>query len=115
MEECHLYYTLEIENYLKTLGYTHFQYPISYWRRDVVFVDFNKKEYRFKAYESNPFNNIIDLKTLKNIILPNIDEAGVVALNVASNVRPKLTAQEEAMFVAGFQECVKYLSMQEDN
>ena len=31
---------------------------------------------------------------------------------LASNVRPKLTAQEEAMFIAGFQECVKYLSMQ---
>lgn len=45
-------------------------------------------------------------------MLPSIDDAGVIAVNVASNVRPKLTAQEEAMFIAGFQECVKYLSMQ---
>ena len=45
-------------------------------------------------------------------ILPSVDDAGVIAVNVASNVRPKLTAQEEAMFIAGFQECVKYLSGQ---
>jgi hypothetical protein len=45
-------------------------------------------------------------------MLPSVDDAGVIAVNVASNVRPKLTAQEEAMFIAGFQECVKYLSMQ---
>lgn len=43
---------------------------------------------------------------------PSVDDAGVIAVNVASNVRPKLTAQEESMFIAGFQECVKYLSMQ---
>jgi hypothetical protein len=45
-------------------------------------------------------------------MLPSVDDAGVIAVNVASNVRPKLTTQEEAMFIAGFQECVKYLSMQ---
>ena len=44
-------------------------------------------------------------------MLPSVDDAGVIAVNVASNVKPKLTAQEEAMFIAGFQECVKYLSM----
>lgn len=44
--------------------------------------------------------------------LPSVDEACVIAVNVASNVKPKLTAQEEAMFIAGFQECVKYLSGQ---
>ena len=46
------------------------------------------------------------------VMLPSVDDAGVIGLNVASNVRPKLTAKEEAMFIAGFQECVKYLSMQ---
>lgn len=46
------------------------------------------------------------------VMLPSLDDAGVIAVNVASNVRPKLAAQEEAMFIAGFQECVKYLSMQ---
>jgi len=44
--------------------------------------------------------------------LPSVDEAGVIAINIASNVTPKLTAQEEAMFIAGFQECVKYLGGQ---
>lgn len=52
--------------------------------------------------------NIADVMAM----LPSVDDAGVIAVNVASNVRPKLTAQEEAMFIAGFQECVKYLSMQ---
>ena len=42
--------------------------------------------------------------------LPSVDEAGVIAINVVSNVKPKLTAQEESFFIAGFQECVKYLS-----
>ena len=41
--------------------------------------------------------------------LPSDDDAGVIAANVASNVRHKLTTQEEAFFIAGFQECVKYL------
>jgi hypothetical protein len=45
-------------------------------------------------------------------LLPNVDEAGVIAINVASNVEPKLTVREEAFFIAGFQECVKYLSGQ---
>jgi hypothetical protein len=45
-------------------------------------------------------------------MLPSVDDACVIAVNVASNVRSKLTAQEEALFIAGFQECVKYLSMQ---
>ena len=41
--------------------------------------------------------------------MPGDDDAGVIAVNVASNVIPKLTTQEEAFFIAGFQECVKYL------
>lgn len=44
--------------------------------------------------------------------LPSVDEAGVIAINVASNVTPKLTTQEEAFFIAGFQECIKYLGGQ---
>ena len=42
-------------------------------------------------------------------MLPSVDDAGVIAVNVASNVEPKLTAQEEAFCIAGFQECIKYL------
>ena len=45
-------------------------------------------------------------------MLPSVDDAGVISVNVASNLRPKLTAQEESMLLAGFQECVKYLNMQ---
>ena len=41
--------------------------------------------------------------------LPGDEESGVIAVNVASNVKPKLTENEEAFFIAGFQECIKYL------
>ena len=46
-------------------------------------------------------------------MLPSVDDAGVIAVNVASTVKPKLTAQAEAFFIAGFQECIKYLRGQE--
>lgn len=42
--------------------------------------------------------------------LPTIDEAGVIAVRISDKVNPELTAQEEALFVAGFQECIKYLA-----
>lgn len=42
-------------------------------------------------------------------MLPSDDDAGVIAVNIASTVEPKLTAQEESFFIAGFTECVKYL------
>ena len=48
---------------------------------------------------------------MKKDKLPSVDEAGVIAVNVASNVKPKLTVQEEAFFIAGFQECIKYLML----
>jgi hypothetical protein len=54
-------------------------------------------------------------RVTSRVILPSVDDAAIIAVNVASNVRPKLTAQEEAMFIAGFQECVKYLSEQMKN
>jgi hypothetical protein len=46
---------------------------------------------------------------LANVILPNDDDAGIIAVNIASTVNPKLTANESAFFIAGFQECIKYL------
>lgn len=42
--------------------------------------------------------------------LPTIDEAGVIAVRISENITPDLTAQEQAFFVAGFKECVKYLN-----
>ena len=68
MEFCHLYYTLEIEKHLQSIGFTQKQNDgISYWRRDVVYVDFINKQYRFRAYESSPFSNTIDFSLLKTI------------------------------------------------
>lgn len=41
--------------------------------------------------------------------LPSDEEAGVMAVTISSRVEPKLTAQEESFFIAGFTECIKYL------
>jgi len=41
--------------------------------------------------------------------LPTIENAGIIAVSLAE----KLTAQEQAFFVAGFQEAIKYLQSEE--
>lgn len=78
---------------------------------------------RIRAIDQTIPDNILDfmkhaaLEKLRKdpvmVMLPSVHDAGVIAVNVASNVRPKLTAQKEAFFIAGFQECVKYLFQQE--
>ena len=42
--------------------------------------------------------------------LPSVDEAGIAAVKIFEMVEPKLTAQEQSFFIAGFQECIKWLS-----
>jgi hypothetical protein len=42
--------------------------------------------------------------------LPSVDEAGIAAVKISEMVEPKLTAQEQSFFIAGFQECIKWLS-----
>jgi hypothetical protein len=43
--------------------------------------------------------------------MPSVDDAGVIAVKILQKVKPEQTAQEQAIFIAGFQECIKYLSM----
>ena len=42
--------------------------------------------------------------------LPSVDEAGIIAVKICEIVEPKLTARDQALFIAGFCECVKWLS-----
>lgn len=42
--------------------------------------------------------------------LPSVDEAGVMAVKISETLEDKLTAQEQAFFIAGFCECVKWLA-----
>lgn len=42
--------------------------------------------------------------------LPSVDEAGVMAVKISEMVEPPLTEQEQAFFIAGFCECVKWLA-----
>ena len=41
---------------------------------------------------------------MKNTSLPNVEEAGIIAVGISGH----LTAQEQSFFIAGFAECVKY-------
>jgi hypothetical protein len=42
-------------------------------------------------------------------MLPSVDEAGAMAVKISEMTEPPLTAQEQAFFIAGFCECVKWL------
>lgn len=42
--------------------------------------------------------------------LPSLFKAEAMAVEISENVEPKLTAQEQSFFIAGFCECVKWLS-----
>jgi len=46
-----------------------------------------------------------------SVSLPSIDNAGIIAVEI-SEINDEMSAQEQAFFVAGFQECVKYLELQ---
>jgi len=48
------------------------------------------------------------MKNINNCKLPSIEKAGTIALTISEN--KKLNAIEQSFFVAGFQECVKYLN-----
>ena len=77
-------------------------------------IEFAKKHI-YIEYKKAGFGTYQELGGLEEFadailaLLPTDDDAGIIAVKIASTVEPKLTAQEEAFFVAGFQECVKYL------
>ena len=44
--------------------------------------------------------------------LPSLDEATKVAVRISEEtIKPPLDAKEQAMFIAGFQECIKWLNV----
>jgi hypothetical protein len=49
------------------------------------------------------------VKSVVSGSLPSVDEAGVMAVTISEMVEPKLTAQEQSFFIAGFCECIKWL------
>lgn len=48
-----------------------------------------------------------DMSAIKE--LPTVEEAGVIAVEISENLHDKLEAREQAFFIAGFQEAIKYL------
>ena len=40
--------------------------------------------------------------------MPSVEKAGIIAVEISED----LTAQEQAFFIAGFQECIKWLKQQ---
>jgi len=46
-----------------------------------------------------------------SVLLPSVDDAGIIAVEIAE-INNEMTAQEQAFFIAGFSECIKYLEIQ---
>jgi hypothetical protein len=46
-----------------------------------------------------------------SVSLPSVENSGIIAVEI-SEINNEMTAQEQSFFIAGFQECVKYLEMQ---
>ncbi len=46
-----------------------------------------------------------------SVSLPTEDDVGIIAIAI-SEINNEMTAQEQAFFVAGFTECIKYLNLQ---
>lgn len=43
--------------------------------------------------------------------LPSIEDAGIAAVKMSEEIEPSLQAKEQSFFVAGFQECIKWLCL----
>ena len=78
-------------------------------RSELLFAFIKEWKEEFKDENWDYLDFVAERVLSKQQLLTASGMAGVIAVNVASNVRPKLTAKEEAFFIAGFQECVKYL------
>ena len=53
-----------------------------------------------------------DGKPLVSGSLPSLDDATKVAVRISEEaITPPLDAKEQAMFIAGFQECIKWLNV----
>ena len=46
-------------------------------------------------------------------LLPSIEDAGTIAISISERIKPELNSKEQAVFIAGFQECIKYLNYTE--
>ena len=60
----------------------------------------------------NDLENDNILSKLTPIELPSDEEAGVIALKIADTLKDKLTTEQEAYFIAGFQTYPKWLKEQ---
>ena len=41
--------------------------------------------------------------------LPTVEQAGAIAVHLSESAKPLWSAKEQAFFVAGFQECIKFI------
>lgn len=49
-----------------------------------------------------------------SVLLPSVNDSGIIAVEI-SEINIEMSAQEQAFFIAGFQECIKYLELQNKN
>ena len=57
-----------------------------------------------KLFEENTNDNQNKNETI------SVNEAGSIAVKISEMAQPPLTGQDQAFFIAGFQECVKWMS-----
>jgi len=62
-----------------------------------------------EQYHQSKVNNVV-LDGV-SVSLPSVDDVGIIAVEIAE-INNEMTAQEQAFFIAGFSECIKYLEMQ---
>lgn len=43
-------------------------------------------------------------------LYPSIDNAAIAAVKISEKIKPSLTEKEQAIFISGFQECIKWIS-----
>lgn len=77
--------------------------------------DISKLTFEERMEYDNTFaEEIVKLFPIHNVSgsLPSLDDATKVAVRISEEaIKPPLDVKEQAMFIAGFQECIKWLNV----
>lgn len=74
------------------------------WDEEEKWIEITKEEYMEHYAQAQKRVGLI-IKEQPINPLPSIEDAGVIAVSMSE----QLNAQEQSFFIAGFQECIKYL------
>ena len=103
-ESAHKVVSIDFENQIVHLESS--EYGRTRQDLDKMILIWENAEWREKNLSKNSF--------LANVrcSLPSLDDATKVATRISEEaIKPPLNAKEQAMFIAGFQECIKWLNV----